>query len=351
LAGAIVLAETAHTCNPQPVLVFPNIDARDQMRSLTEERAKSQLGSSAMRIANDVDRVTNDLYAEHSATVLKLTKTEIQSIVKYVRKQEFSGAKCDIIATKEYSEVGPSDPRLFLKFDFKYELFEGLSTSQSKVHRILMWEYPDLIIVACRREVPLFVDATFRSVPKGFLQYLIITCFDDETDTYIPSFFALMQDKSSWSYCHALHLTLVATNMKLKPATITTDFEGALLLACKEQFPESRIIGCLFHFKKALRRRLVKLRVNQEEIGRAILRGNLDILTTVERHELDETVSELQVRMCESETDKWDTFYSYFKNTWMKKFDFETWNISRSITEDLAIQTGRTMPSKTSTDS
>ena len=79
--------------------------------------------------------------------------------------------------------------------------------------------------------------------------------YDDETDLYLPIVFALMQDKSTWSYWHFIHLCFVLSNTKLLPSTITCDFEKALISSCREQFPKVQIIGCLFHFKQALRKK------------------------------------------------------------------------------------------------
>ena len=44
-------------------------------------------------------------------------------------------------------------------------------------------------------------------------------------------------------------------------------FEKSLLNAVKYQFPNSKIVGCYFHFRQALQRKMTKLGVPKEVIS------------------------------------------------------------------------------------
>ncbi|ETK77585.1 hypothetical protein L915_16167 [Phytophthora nicotianae] len=63
------------------------------------------------------------------------------------------------------------------------------------------------------------------------------------------------------------------------PEDVVCDFEGALILAIRSQFP---IVGCLFHFKQACRRKLKEYRMPNEEAEIAMSFGVFDMLTVID---------------------------------------------------------------------
>jgi hypothetical protein len=64
------------------------------------------------------------------------------------------------------------------------------------------------------------------------------------------------------------------------------DFEIAMINAVEEMFPRAEIVGCLFHFKQALRRKLIKLRVPLYQVSFLMIPGVLDILTVIPIEEI-----------------------------------------------------------------
>lgn len=52
----------------------------------------------------------------------------------------------------------------------------------------------------------------------------------------------------------------------------TCDYEVAVMNAIKEAFPEVKITGCYFHFKKATKKKTKELKANETAIGRRLLR-------------------------------------------------------------------------------
>ncbi|KAJ8524184.1 hypothetical protein ON010_g16934 [Phytophthora cinnamomi] len=69
--------------------------------------------------------------------------------------------------------------------------------------------------------------------------------------------------------------------------TISCDFERGLIKAVGDQFPETDIVGCLFHFKQAVRRKMIKLRIPKEEVSGMMQRGYLDALTALPHDRID----------------------------------------------------------------
>ena len=50
--------------------------------------------------------------------------------------------------------------------------------------------------------------------------------------------------------------------------------------ACNH-FPEATLIGCLFHFKQALRRKMIKLGIPEEEVKFVMQKGVIDLITVI----------------------------------------------------------------------
>jgi MULE transposase domain len=233
------------------------------------------------------------------------------------------------IELEKYSLVSEIDKRPFLIANYKYLLPQSEEKSDRRLHSMIMWAHPDLIYILRRRSTSIYIDCTFRCVPRPYTQCLIIMVYDDETNIYVPAVYILLDNKNQWAYWHALHIVLVETETKLYPATITCDFEMALLNALKEQLPNASIVGCLFHFKQALRRKMKRLYIPEAEISQAMKKGKIDILTTIRTDTIPKTLSKLKRKFVRGESKaKWETFFKYLNNTWIKKHDVRSWNIS-----------------------
>jgi hypothetical protein len=197
---------------------------------------------------------------------------------------------------------------------------------------MIMWIHPDLLPILKRRKAACFIDGTFRVVPRPFAQCVIVMIYDDETELYVPIVYSLVENKNEWTYWHLIHLVLVACELKFDPMTITTDFERPLMNAIKDQLRDAQQIGCLFHFKQAMHRKLTKLRIPDYQIQEAMRRGMLDELTVIKRDEISATITKIREKMVEGQHgQKWDAFFKYFETTWMNSYLFETWNISDQL--------------------
>ena len=70
-----------------------------------------------------------------------------------------------------------------------------------------------------------------------------------------------MTNKSKKMYRNALEWVFKLSNRRINPKTVTCDFEQALMNAVDGIFPFSKIIGCFFHWKLAIRRKLTSLKM------------------------------------------------------------------------------------------
>ncbi|KAF0985245.1 hypothetical protein HZS_1384 [Henneguya salminicola] len=100
------------------------------------------------------------------------------------------------------------------------------------------------------------------------------------------------------------------------PRTVTTDFEKALISAVRQEFPQSRIMGCYFHLKQALQRKLVKCRVPYS--WSLTILQKIELLTVVPTHQITFAIEFIKTLTTnEEEVLK---FWQYFERTWLKRF-------------------------------
>jgi hypothetical protein len=143
-------------------------------------------------------------------------------------------------------------------------------SGEQRYSNLVGFGHPDLIYVTRGHKSNLFIDATFSICPKGFEQLLILMAFSAADDMYVPVMFVLMQSKHSTIYYRAIQEIICACDWKIDPITISCDFELAIMNNLKLQFNNCDIVGCLFHFKQALRRKLISLQVDQAIISNLI---------------------------------------------------------------------------------
>ncbi|OQR83926.1 hypothetical protein ACHHYP_14118 [Achlya hypogyna] len=123
----------------------------------------------------------------------------------------------------------------------------------------------------------------------------------------------------------------------LEPSTISCDFEQALIGAIKDQFPDARIVGCLFHFKQAIRRKLVTLRIPEDQVQRAMEPNVLDVLTVIPRLQIIKRGIPYVKSLLSTDghVAKWASFWKYFYKTWLKTYDISTWNVYDAVERDI----------------
>ena len=89
------------------------------------------------------------------------------------------------------------------------------------------------------------------------------------------------------------------------------------------------VIGCLFHWKQANRRKLINLNFDDAVIQRLMRSGCLDILTVIPHGEIFTVGFEfIRQRLADYDVmEKLDSFFTYFRATWMQSYSPSDWNI------------------------
>ena len=117
----------------------------------------------------------------------------------------------------------------------------------NKLERVIGFDNPALFLCFGANQ-KVFIDGTFRIVPKPFYQCLIVMVFNNQTNAYVPVFYILLTSKIEKNYGHALCLMNETAGSKMNPTSVTCDFEKGLHNAILKAI----INGYLFHWKQAI---------------------------------------------------------------------------------------------------
>jgi hypothetical protein len=201
---------------------------------------------------------------------------------------------------------------------------------KQKMQHMIGWGHPSLIFHLKNGDVNLFVDCTFSVVPYGFTQLLIMMAYFPAYNMYVPVFYVLMQSREEQAYLYAINSCCVAANMSLKVKTFTCDFERGLLNALHRMFPSAHMVGCLFHLKQALRRKLIACKIPLDTVSSIVgVDGVIELLTVIPENEImGKGIAYVRSKINETQHSKeYNTFWKYFLNTWLKKYKPQMWNI------------------------
>ncbi|OWZ12695.1 hypothetical protein PHMEG_00014102 [Phytophthora megakarya] len=267
------------------------------VRETGEHSYRVQESATVLRPGRIWDRVTRELSAKYQSQAVKvLVRDEAINSFNYTRRQAGGGDVYRQIETLPAVVVSESDDRSFVQFNLFYENF-------GERQRILGMGHPDLICLLMYPGASLFIDATYSITPRPFQQTLVIMAHDPAYDVYISVLTILLEAKDERNYRHVLH-------------------GAALIKGVRDQFPGIHVIGCLFHWKQAIRRKLVDLRFSANQISEAMAPGVLDVLAVIARDEIRTkgipyAMSLMSTKGC---AQLWTRFWDYFIRTWMTMF-------------------------------
>ena len=130
---------------------------------------------------------------------------------------------------------------------------------------------------------------------------------------------------------------IAATGWQIEAKSVTVDYEQALMKSAKTQFGEGKMVGCLFHWKQAIRRRLLLIKLPENLISKFIGKGGpMEVLCVIPINEILTKVSltcdqrQMRVRTRKNLV----SFWNYFRLTWLTKYDPKTWNIPEIVSNE-----------------
>ena len=300
------------------------LDVTDEIRTRVEELGFVCMDNSR-NIAEEISLEFEQKYAGQLVRMLS-RRDKIRKMILNYRNEEFGKWENVIKHPPLVLANDDGDKRLFLQFAIEVNIDEQLQ-------KIIGWANPDLLFLARSIQGNLFFDCTFKIVPKGFSQLLIIMIYHPITKLYLPVFFILLQSKKYETYFAAIGAAIGAADFNLEGRSVTCDFEEALIRAITEQFSEADKVLCLFHWKQALRNKLVMLSIPKAIISEFMGPDALiNILTVVEEEDIPKAVAYIRAHFDERNyVSHFDAFWRYFMQTWCKKYVVSDWNISEIL--------------------
>jgi len=109
--------------------------------------------------------------------------------------------------------------------------------------------------------------------------------FDQSTKIYVPVAWILMTGKTQECYWQAFNW-LTSAVPTCNPSFVGVDFERAFFTMVGIHFPDAVLVGCLFHFKQAVRRKMLKMGIPDLEVQYAMRHGVVDLITVIPNDEL-----------------------------------------------------------------
>lgn len=127
-----------------------------------------------------------------------------------------------------------------------------------------------------------------------------------------------MTRKTKVAYTHLLKT--IEQNWKLKPSSLTTDFEKGLRNALRLMYPETKMLGCWFHFCQCLRRRVRSLGLSSFLKSNAAARKVYHKLLCLPliRSDCIEAAFEQLVVEANVFGDKFQAFLEYIRSEWIE---------------------------------
>ena len=170
----------------------------------------------------------------------------------------------------------------------------------------------------------------------GFSQCLVIMVYHPVTKLYLPVFFILLQGKKYEVYFHAIGAAIGQYDFRLDGKSVTLDFEQGLIKAVTEQFPSAAKVLCLFHWKQAIRWKLLSFHISKPIISLLMgPDGLINILPIVEVDDIPKAIAYIRSKFDEGiYVLHFDKFWKYFLNTWCVKYAPSDWNICDLLKDD-----------------
>lgn len=122
-----------------------------------------------------------------------------------------------------------------------------LQANDGDADKILLFATDQGIARACAAKT-IYVDGTFYVSPRLFTQ--LFTFHVEMYGRLFPVMFAFLPDKCQRTYRRLFQIIktkAVVQGLQFHPDNIQSDYELAIINAAKTEFPQARIVGCMFH--------------------------------------------------------------------------------------------------------
>jgi hypothetical protein len=176
LDGQLLLKSAGeHFCRQG--VATPTVSAVAEMRLLGEERALTTLSISAKDVYETIYAEMLEKYGANSAVELEHQAT-MTHLIQNTRTRMNSRDKNEMLSSDRYAKL--DDGRYFLHHISEFALRKRLKNVE-KMHRMIIWADPRFFSLLRENSLHMFLDGTFRIVPVGFYQMLVLMVYNAGT--------------------------------------------------------------------------------------------------------------------------------------------------------------------------
>jgi hypothetical protein len=232
-----------------------NLGSDESLNSEDKPKTDSELIITSM-ILNNIEKPLKFHIDNFKNNNINLTENQIKWRLQKIREKNFPN---DAEFLKDISNIN-------ISFDNSHEL-QNIPFCYKVVNMINPEKNNNLekyIIFTSKIQMnlltktnQLLIDGTFKFCPRGYYQIINIAGYYSEIDSIIPIFMIPSTGKSFFLYNSIfgdVKKILFDNEIDIKkiPKRIIIDFEKGLQKAIKQNFPDSTIDGCYFHYVKLL---------------------------------------------------------------------------------------------------
>ena len=221
------------------------------------------IDTQAIRFRNDLKASARLAPEKSSREVYDNVLSTILSENDEINANELVSALPDFVCMKSSLQRARMEGRPALPNSIEEVRIDGEWCKTLKGERFLLFETPgsekivcfatdDMLKKLCESPI-VIMDGTFRVAPLLFSQ--LYTLHGQYRGGIFCFMYLLLPNKRRETYEEVLRLVKDHANRVGKvfaPSKFLLDFEEAMILAIKSQFPASMIKGCLFHFTQAI---------------------------------------------------------------------------------------------------
>ena len=193
-----------------------------------------------------------------------------------------------------------------------------LFDSGSSVNRILIFTTDsNLQVLASSKNW--YCDGTFHSAPLVFQQVFSIHVIKDSIS--IPVVFALLPNKKQESYT-SVFMQILISKPNIKPQSIMSDFELAIVNGWKSVFPETKERFCFFHFSQNIYRKICSEGLKQRYDCDLEFSFKIKMLTALAFIPPEDVIVAFELLIVEGEfASEFDIIIDYLEDTYIGRYD------------------------------
>ncbi len=128
-------------------------------------------------------------------------------------------------------------------------------TPNAKCLLLFMSQHGREVLSAC---TSWYADGTFKAASNTLFTQIVFVVGLTALGKAIPCLFGLLPNKEKETYLHLANCLKLEMNKlpDIKDKSIMMDYEKGLITAFKTAFPSVAMVGCEFHWKNCLQKRI-----------------------------------------------------------------------------------------------